>query len=151
MVLYFVALYDRMFFVTSGIFARNYDYITRYDFFYGGSSFLGRLIGSEPREVYYVIGAEYWSDGVMANTDIISDGFVNFGFLGSIFSLLFLWLIFNKVDNRTYVHSFRFIYPLTIMYSISSIFSLGLTIAFLSGGLFFYVFLIKYLFKIRFM
>jgi hypothetical protein len=144
---YLIATYDRVFFVTVGIFARNYDYVTINGFFYGGSSIMGRLLGSEPRDVYYVIGEEYWSKGVMANTDIISDGFINFGYLGVIVTVFIFWLSLNKVDDRVYLTSIRCLYPLTVLYSISAIFSLGFSIALLSGGLFFYFILIKCLFK----
>ncbi len=139
---YVVAIYDRLFFVTSGIFARNYDYVSKNDYFYGGSSKVGLLFSADPVDVYYVIGEYYWSRGVMANTDIISDAFVNFGLYGVAITLLVFRLLVTKKDDKFFMRYHGAFYPIAALFSISAIFSLGFSISLLTGGLiYFFIFL----------
>ena len=141
---YVIAIYDRLYFVLAGIFARNYDYVQSNGLFYGGSSKIGTIAGAEPVDVYYAIGAYYWTDGVMANTDIISDAFVNFGALGVFVTLLIFWALFNKVDDKFFYQNRYVFIPVVTIYSISAVYSLGLSIALLSGGLIYLIFYLNF-------
>ncbi|QBZ83715.1 hypothetical protein GHNINEIG_01776 [Hydrogenovibrio crunogenus] len=141
---YVVAIYDRLYFVTAGIFSRNYEYVNIHGFFYGGSSKIGSIFSAEPVDVYSAIGAYYWADGVVANTDIISDAYVNFGILGVFITLFVFWGVFNRVDDKFFNQNKDVFLPVLILYSISAVYSLGLSIALLSGGLMYLIFYTKF-------
>lgn len=143
-----ISLYDRGFHVTAGLFSRFYDFTLNNYHFYGGSGILGKIFnGIESGGFYtFVIGEEYFSEGVRANADIIADGYINFGITGSIVMLSLLCLFFNKKDNQVFSDNFRLLMPLTFIYSIV-LFSMGLQTSLLTGGMFFFILLIKFGFK----
>jgi len=145
-----IGLYDRIFFVTSSLFIRFYEYANAYYLFYGGSGILGKLFSSiSINEPYtFVIGEYYFSKGVQANADIISDGYINFGFIGSFAQIFILWLFFNKHDNLKFYYYKKFLLPFTFLYSIV-LFSMGLQTALLTGGFIFYIIIVKYGFYLK--
>lgn len=141
-----IGLYDRVFHVTSGLFARFYEFANEYYFFYGGSGILGKLFSGVNEAYTFVIGETYFSENVRANADIIADGYINFGIMGSLFQLLILWLFFNKRDDAAFETKFNSLIPLILIYSMV-LFSMGLQTALLTGGMFFFILLIKFGFK----
>ena len=141
-----ISLYDRVFFVTSGLFGRFYDFSNYNYFFGGGSGILGKIFSGVNEPYTLIIGEFYFSKDVMANADLISDGYVNFGLFGSFCQLLFLWIFFNKSDNKILETNFNLILPLILIYSLV-LFSVGLQTALLTGGMIFFLGLIKYGFK----
>lgn len=142
----FIALYDRVFHVTSGLFARNFDFVHTHYFFNGGVGFLGKIFSGVPESSYEVIGRHYFSEGVAANSDLIADGYVNFGTAGAIGQLVVLWLLFGRKDNRIFQENIKYIFPWLFVYSIV-LFSMGLQTALLTGGMFFFLMLLKFGFK----
>ena len=95
---------------------------------------------------YYVIGDYYFSSGVVANADIISDGYVNFGMVGAIMQIFILWLFIGERDNRIFITNYMVIFPLTVVYGMV-LFSMGLQTALLTGGMLFFFLLVKFGFK----
>ena len=141
-----VGLYDRVFHVTSGLFARFYEFANENYFFYGGSGILGKLFSGVNEAYTFVIGETYFSENVRANADIIADGYINFGIIGSLMQLFVLWMFFNKTDNHTFETNFNSLIPLILIYSMV-LFSMGLQTALLTGGMFFFILLVKFGFK----
>jgi len=145
-----IGLYDRIFFVTSSLFARFYEFANLNYFFYGGSGLIGKLFSSISINDSYtlVVGSTYFSENVRANADFISDGYINFGIIGSLVEIIFLWLFFNKRDNKIYREQIVLLFPLTFVYSIV-LFSMGLQTSLLTGGMIFYIIIIKFGFSYR--
>lgn len=145
-----VGLYDRIFFVTASLFARFYDFANNNYFFYGGSGVLGEILSSISVKDSYilVVGKEYFSDGVVANADLIADGYINFGFLGAMVPLFILSILFNRYDNYVYSKNFILLFPITFVYSLI-LFSMGLQTTLLTGGMFLYILIIKFGFNCR--
>jgi len=141
-----VGLYDRVFHVTSGLFARFYEFANENYFFYGGSGILGKLFSGVNEAYTFVIGETYFSENVRANADIIADGYINFGIIGSFLQLFILWLFFNKTDDSTFERNFNSLIPLILIYSMV-LFSMGLQTSLLTGGMFFFILLVKFGFK----
>lgn len=143
-----IALYDRAFHVTSGLFARMYEYTNANYFFHGGTGLIGKIFSGVDNGMASTveIGEAYFSETVQANADLVADGYLNFGTAGSFFQLFILWLIFNKRDNKIFEDNFILIMPLLFVYS-KLLFSTGLQIVLLSGGMFFFVLLIKFGFR----
>jgi hypothetical protein len=143
-----VSLYDRSFHVTTGLFARFHDFTQNNYFFFGGSGLLGNVFGGVDNGQFYtlLIGEEYFSKGVRANADIIADGYINFGLIGSLVALFILWSFFNKKDDKVFSENFKLLMPLTFIYSIV-LFSMGLQTALVTGGMVFFILLIKFGFK----
>jgi len=141
-----VGLYDRVFHVTSGLFARFYEFANENYFFYGGSGILGKIFSGVNEAYTFIIGEAYFSENVRANADIIADGYINFGIIGSFLQLFILWLFFNRTDDHTFETNFNSLIPLILIYSMV-LFSMGLQTALLTGGMFFFVLLIKFGFK----
>lgn len=78
----------------------------------------------------------------MANTDIISDAFVNFGLYGVAITLLIFRLLVTKKDDKFFMNYHGAFYPIAAFFSISAIFSLGFSISLLTCGLiYFFIFL----------
>lgn len=145
-----VSLYDRVFHVTAGLFARFYEYTNENYFFYGGTGILGKLFSGVDNGVASTveIGEAYFSRNVKANADLIADGYLNFGIIGSFFQLFILWLIFNKRDNKVFSDYFILIMPMIFIYS-KVLFSMGLQTTLLSSGMLFFIVLIKFGFKTK--
>jgi len=140
--IYVFGLYDRLFNVSSGLFVRYRDYAMNFQYFGGGDGLLGILLGGVPENYHDVIGAFYFSEGVSANADLISDGYINFGVLGSIAVLLILRLLFSERDNEFYRKERNLLVVMLLPYTIS-IFSMGLQTSLLTGGLFWALLLMK--------
>lgn len=137
-----ISLYDRVFDVSAGLFARNFEFANTNYFFHGGIGLLGKLFGGAQENPYIVIGEYYFSKGVVANADMISDGYVNFGTIGSIMQIFALWLFIGKRDNRFFKNNHSIIIPLTVVYSMV-LFSMGFQTALLTGGMLFFFLLLK--------
>lgn len=137
-----VSIYDRIFDVTSGLFARNYYFANHEYFFRGGVGLLGKIFSGVDRNSYDVIGDYFFSKGVAANSDLVADGYINFGVAGSILQIFFLWLFVSKRDNKVFSSHYNVILPLTVVYGMV-IFSAGLQTALLTGGMIFFFLFIK--------
>jgi len=143
-----VGLYDRVFHVTSALFARYYEFANENYFFYGGSGILGKLFSGVNENYNFIIGETYFSKNVRANADMLADGYINFGILGSLMQLVVLWLFFNKIDNHIFKTNFNSLMPLILVYSMV-LFSVGLQTALLTGSMFFFILLVKFGFKTK--
>ncbi len=143
-----VSLYDRVFHVTSGLFGRFYEYTNENYFFFGGTGLLGKVFSGVDNGMAstYEIGQAYFSEGVRANADLVADGYLNFGIAGSFCQLFFLWLLFNKRDDRVFHDHFILIFPMVFVYS-KILFSMGLQTTLFSSGLFFFIIMIKFGFR----
>lgn len=141
-----VGLYDRVFHVTSGLFSRFYDFTNIKYFFYGGSGILGKIFSGVDEPYMLIVGEYYFSKDVRANADLIADGYLNFGVLGSFMQLLILWIIFNKYDNYIFKNNLNLFMPLVFVYSFL-LFSMGLQTTLITGGMIFFIFLIKFSLK----
>ncbi len=145
-----VSLYDRVFFVSAGLFARIFDFTHDNYFFYGGTGLLGKLFSGVDNGVAPTleIGEYYFKEGVRANVNLIADGYLNFGFLGSFFQVFILWFFFNQRDNYIFQKSTTLLFPLVFIYAFL-LTSLGLQTALLSGGMWLFILIIKFGFKIE--
>jgi hypothetical protein len=140
--IYVYGLYDRLFNVSSGLFVRYYEYANQFHFFGGGDGLLGSLLGGVPENYHDVIGEYYFSPGVSANADFISDGYINFGVAGSVIALCILRMMFSKADNVFYRKNRALFVVILLPYTIS-IFSMGLQTSLLTGGLLWALLLLK--------
>jgi hypothetical protein len=140
-----IALHDRVFYVTAGLFARYYDFANEHYFFYGGAGLIGKLFSNTVYHESYadVIGETYFSENVHANADLISDGYINFGITGAFLQIFMLWLFFNKKDNAVFENNFNSLIPMIFTYSMV-LFSMGLQTTLLTGGMFFFILLVKF-------
>lgn len=143
-----VSLYDRIFHVTSGLFARFYDFANENYFFYGGNGLIGKLFYGVDEPYMLVVGEYYFSENVVANADLIADSYLNFGVVGTIIAIFLLWTIFGKKDNSTYKANVVLLLPFLFVYSIN-LFSMGLQTTLLTGGMIFFIILFKSVFKIE--
>ncbi|WP_321470632.1 O-antigen polymerase [Halarcobacter sp.] len=139
-----VALYDRVFFVSIGLFARLYDYVNENGFFYGGVGLFGKIfnITEQDKPSTIILGEHFFNEGVQANVNFIADGYLNFGFIGSFFQILILWIFFNKSDNENFKNHYSIFFPLFFVYS-KILTSTGLQIALLSGGMIVFIIYFK--------
>ena len=145
-----IGLYDRMFHVTFGLFARMYDFVETNYYFYGGTGLLGKIFSGvdNGKASTIVIGEYYFGENIQANADIIADGYLNFGYLGSFMELFILWIIFNRKDNKVYEKHFVLLLPFIFIYS-RLLFSTGLQIVLLSGVMFVFILLVKFGFRTK--
>lgn len=137
-----VSLYDRLFLVTGGLFARYYDFASNNYLFRGGSGVLGSILGGVKEPYMFVVGEKYFSAGVRANADLVSDGYINFGLVGSLAQIVILWILFGKRDNRLFMAKHQLLFPFMMLY-MNDLFSMGLQTTLLTGGMFLFLIAIK--------
>lgn len=137
-----IALYDRIFHVSSGLFVRYVEFSESNYFFWGGSGFLGYIFDGVRENYQEIIGNIYFGQDVTANADIISDAYINYGSIGVICALLALRLMFSSRDVK-----FLDRHAEKIMILLAPpafvIFSMGLQTALVSGGLLFTLMVLK--------
>lgn len=146
-----LGLYDRVFHTTSGLFARIYEYCNEFYFFRGGTGLLGKIFDGVDKGLSSTkeIGSYYFSDGVQSNVNFISDGYLNFGIIGSFFQIFILWSLFNNKDDFICKKYFFLLFPLVLMYA-KLLTSISIQTSLLSGGMIIFVIIIKYGFKIKY-
>ncbi|MGB6082522.1 MAG: hypothetical protein WBF99_23995 [Xanthobacteraceae bacterium] len=128
-----IGLWDRLFLVPAGLFARYYDFASETQFYWGGPGILGQIFGGLRENYYAAVGEHYFGPMVSANADLISDAYINFGITGVFASFLILRLLISERDNRLYRQEQTFLITLMIPYSFV-IFSTGLQTAMITGG-----------------
>lgn len=131
---YMIGIYDRVFNVSSGLFYRYYEYANQFHFFGGGDGILGAVFGGFPGNYHKIVGEHYFSAGVSANADLISDAYINFGIWGAVSCLVILRLIFSRRDNSFYLDNREVLMVLMLPYALS-LFSMGLQTTLLTGGM----------------
>ncbi|MEO9335874.1 hypothetical protein ABFT80_00370 [Mesorhizobium sp. SB112] len=137
-----VAFYDRLFMVSSGLFARYKNFADQNGYFWGGNGLLGRFFDGRTDNPTHTVGAYYWREGVSANADFISDAYINFGFSGILIAFVVLRLLLGRRDNWLYRDEGRMLITLMTPYALV-LFSVGLQTAMISGGFVFGLILIK--------
>ncbi|MGB3489923.1 MAG: hypothetical protein WBA62_17665 [Xanthobacteraceae bacterium] len=137
-----VGLWDRLFLVSSGLFARYYDFANDTHFYWGGPGILGRIFGGLQQDYYIAVGEHYFGPMVSANADFISDAYINFGMIGVFTAFLVLRLLINHRDNRLYRQERTLLITLMVPYSFV-IFSTGLQTAMITGGFLFGLLILK--------
>ena len=141
--LYGLAVYERIFNVTAGLFVRYFEFADKYGFFYGGSGLLGALFGGVRENYNDIIGEAYFSEGVSANADLIADAYINFGYVGVFGSLFVLRCLCTQRDNRLLCEHRESVLVFIVPYMLA-LFSMGLQTALLTGGLAFALGVIKF-------
>lgn len=137
-----IGLWDRLFLVSSGLFARYYDFANETQLYWGGRGILGQIFGGVQKDYYAAVGEHYFGPMVSANADLISDAYINFGIIGVFAALLILRLLISERDNRLYRQKQTLLITLMIPYSFV-VFSTGLQTAMITGGFLFGLLILK--------
>lgn len=142
--IYIYGIYERIFYVTSGLFARFFDYTSMFGFFHGSTGLLGKFLGGVDNGLPATmeIGSYYFQEGVRCNGNFIADGYLNFGIIGSISQLFILWGIFNKYDDKIFQNNIIIVFPFLFFYT-TILMNIGVQTALLSYGMILFIIIFK--------